>query len=300
MRRDLYQEVTNKIIAAITAGADGDNWSMPWHGSGAHGMPHNAVTGHRYRGVNVVMLWAQAQAAGHQVNQWASYKQWQSRGAQVRKAERGTLIIYYGATTVRDPSESGDDAERQIRFIKCSRVFNAAQVDGYELPQIERPDLAQRLSHAERFVNATGAEILYDQGQAFYAPSKDVIGMPAWDTFKDTAAATATENAYGTLFHELTHWTRHETRLDRDFGRKRFGDDGYAVEELVAELGAAYLAAALGIEAEPRADHAQYIEQWLRVLKNDKKAIFTAAARASDAADYLEGFQGLAGLANAA
>jgi len=295
-KRDLHQDVTNQIIRAIEAGACGDQWVMPWTAGAAGGMPHNATTGHRYRGVNVVMLWFEAQERAYPANQWASYKQWHGAGAQVRKGERGTLIVYAGQTVVRDPAEGGEENERTIRFLKCSHVFNAAQVDGYELPTVERPDLAERLAHAERFVTATGADIRYGQGRAFYSPSHDFVGMPDWDQFKDTDGATATENAYGVLLHELTHWTKHERRLDRDLGGQRFGDDGYAMEELVAELGAAYLCASLGIAAEPRADHARYIENWLGVLKADKKAIFTAAARASDAAEYLEAFQGLAAL----
>lgn len=284
MKRDIYSEITSKIIAQIEAGAG--KWRMPWTGQKG-GMPFNATTGARYRGVNVLNLWSTAGAAGYPTNAWASFKQWQARGAQVQVGQRGTLICYQGSTMVRDP---GADADRAIRFLKYSHVFNAAQVDNWDMPEVERPNLATRIENAERFVANTGAAIRFDQGRAFYSPAHDFIGMPGWSDFIPTDGATATENAYGTLFHELTHWTGADKRCDRTFG-KRFGDDAYAVEELVADLGSAFLCAHIGITAAPRPDHAQYLAHWLRVLKADARAIFTAAARASDAVEFLEGLQ---------
>jgi antirestriction protein ArdC len=141
------------------------------------------------------------------------------------------------------------------------------------------------VAHAEGFFTATGADIRHGGSSAYYTPSRDYIQMPAFEAFRDA------QSYYSTLAHECCHWTRHPSRLDRDMGRKRFGDEGYAREELVAELGAAFLCADLGLELEDRADHAAYISSWLEVLRNDKRAIFTAAAHAQRAADYLHALQ---------
>ena len=143
----------------------------------------------------------------------------------------------------------------------------------------------QRIAHAESFFAATGADIRHGGDRAFYAVQPDRVQMPPFETFRDA------ESYYATLAHECTHWTKHETRLNREFGRKRWGDEAYAAEELVAELGSAFLCADLGLTPEPREDHASYIENWLRVLKNDKRAIFTAAAHAERAAAFLHGLQ---------
>lgn len=292
-KRDLYQTVTDTIIRQIEAGAG--SWIKPWVGAD---MPHNATSGHEYRGVNILMLWASAAGNGYTCNEWASYKQWAAAGAQVKKGEKGTMIVYYGTATPKDACE-GEEAGKAFRFLKYSHVFNAAQVEGYQPKVAERPSLAQRLEAAEAFVAKTGAVVRFGGARACYVPSRDEIHMPDFAAFTDTMTGTATENAYGTLFHELTHWTGHDKRLAREFG-KRFGDERYAIEELVAELGAAFTAARLGIEAEPRADHASYLANWLQVLRNDKRAIFTAAARASEAAEYLAKLEAAAPLAIAA
>ena len=287
MSRNLHQEVTDRIVAAIEIGmADGNAWKMPWHHVGAIGYPSNAITRRAYRGVNVLTLMFTAAAAGYPTHQWATFKQWQERGAMVRKGEKGSQVVYYGTLNVRDADTSEDDG-KTVHFLKHSHVFNAAQVEGWEAPPIIMPDLAERIACAEHLVACSGAEIKYGVGRAYYQPAGDFIGMPAWEAFKDTATSTATEAAYGTLLHELTHWTGAEKRCNRDL-KNRFGSEAYAGEELVAELGAAFLCAKLGITAEPRIDHAHYIASWLEALKNDPRAIFTAAARASDAVEYLE------------
>lgn len=308
MTRDLYSEVTDNLVAQIEAGA-GD-WRKPWATQAAAGMPVNACTGHEYRGVNVLSLWGAGAAKGYPTAQWASFKQWIAAGAAVRKGEKGTLIVYAGAFTPKgaegasgagDASDVGQPtAEQRTRhFLRCSHVFNVAQVQaiegsGWTAPKApELPHLASRIDAAEAFVAATRATIRHGGDRAFFAPELDYVGMPERAAFRDTPTSTATENYYSTLLHELTHWTGHASRLAREFG-KRFGSDAYAAEELVAELGAAFLCAQLGIAATPRADHAQYLANWLRVLKSDKRAIFTAAARASDASDYLRNLQPVA------
>ena len=281
-KSDVYQRVTDTIVAAIERGA-GD-WSFPWSGRSA--VPTNAVTGHRYRGINVVSLWAASQEFGWP-GEWASYRQWQSRGAQVRRGERGSTVVFY--KTIE--KQTDDEEPERIYLARASTVFNAVQVDGYEPePVAERP-LFERIEHVERFVANTDAVIRHDGNRAYYRPSADHIQMPLAESFVGTDTSTAREGYYGTLLHELTHWSGHAKRCDRDL-RNRFGSEAYAAEELIAELGSAFLCAELGITPQPRLDHAQYIQSWLRVLKGDKRAIFTASSKASQAADYLASLQG--------
>lgn len=283
-KRDLYQEVTDQIIASLEAGLEGE-WEKPWVGRKG-GLPYNATTKRRYNGINVLMLWSSAMKQGFNTDAWASYKQWQERGAQVRKGQRGTMVVYVGKTTVERETSDGDTEEQTVTFLKSSVVFNVDQVEGFSIAQDPLPELATRLEHAEAFVANTAATIHYGGTRACYIPSIDQVNMPPVEAFTDTSTSTATEAFYGTLLHELTHWTGAKHRCAREFG-KRFGNDAYAAEELVAELGAAYLCAHLGITSEPRADHAKYIKSWLGVLRADKKAIFTAASKASEACDFL-------------
>ena len=285
MARDLYQEVTDSIIATIEAGAG--KWQMPW-ACQSGGLPTNAVTKASYNGVNILQLWSVAASKGYPTGIWATYKQWQSIGAQVNAGEKGAMVVFAGTGTAKP--EDGETSGRAFHFLKCSSVFNAAQVAGFDTLAPVRPALAVRIANADAFVAATGADVRYGNSRAFYSPSQDFIAMPGFDAFIDTDTASATENAYGILMHELTHWTSAKSRLDRELG-KRFGDDKYAAEELVAELGAAFLCAELNITPSPRPDHAQYLASWLKVLKSDKKAIFTAASAATKAAQYLRTLQ---------
>jgi antirestriction protein ArdC len=188
-----------------------------------------------------------------------------------------------------ETGDDGDEISREIPFLKGYTVFNCEQIDGlpeqfYARPAAP-PPVFHRIADAERFAAATGADIRHGGNMAFYAIDADRVQLPPFESFADP------ESYYATLLHELTHWTRHASRLAREFGRQRWGDEGYAAEELVAELGAAFLCADLAITPEPRGDHASYIANWLTVLKNDKRAIFTAAAHAQRAADYLHGLQ---------
>ena len=300
--RDIHQHVTDQIVSMLeTCGA----WERPWHRASitGDGLPVNAVTRQDYHGVNVLALWVTQMEKGYGANQWASYRQWQGRGAQVRKGERAAIVVFYktihaaitteGGNPVID--DDGNPATKTLYFARASSVFNAEQVDGYtvETAEVERPadkPLAERMDTAERFVGATRAVIRFGGNRAFYAPSTDQIQMPPVDAFRDTRASTATETYYGTLLHELTHWTGHPSRCDRKFG-SRFGDQSYAFKELVAELGAAFLCAGLGVSPAPREDHAAYLKHWLAILKSDKRAIFTAASTAQRAVDHLKGLQ---------
>lgn len=194
--------------------------------------------------------------------------------------------MFASKITRTETTEKGEDTERKIPFLKGYTVFNVEQIDNlpphFTAPAALTLDPVQRIAHAERFFAATGADIRHGGDRAFYAVQPDRVQMPPFETFRDG------ESYYATLAHECTHWTKHETRLNREFGRKRWGDEAYAAEELVAELGSAFLCADLGLTPEPRADHASYIENWLRVLK---RAIFTAAAHAERAAAFLHGLQ---------
>jgi antirestriction protein ArdC len=289
-RIDVYTQVTNNIIAAIEAGA-GD-WQMPWHRSGEGlNRPVNIDTNNAYRGINVVSLWVAAQARGFGTGTWGTYRQWQNNGAQVRKGEKASLVVFYKEFDVEETTDDGETEHGKRLMARASWVFNADQVDGYAAPPLPTPkDPVQVLDEAERFIAGTGAIVHHGGSRAFYRPSDDIIQMPERERFLGSATSSATESYYATLLHELTHWTGHDRRCDRQFG-KRFGDDAYALEELVAELGAAFLCADLGVTLTPRPDHAAYIDNWLKVLKADKKAIFTAASQAAKATDYLGGLQ---------
>ena len=290
-RIDVYTQVTNNIIAAIEAGA-GD-WQMPWHRSGEGlNRPVNIDTNNAYRGINVVSLWAAAQGRGFSTGTWGTYRQWQNNGAQVRKGEKASLVVFYREFEVEDWNDETGETERGKRLMaRASWVFNADQVDGYAAPSLPEPkDPVQVLEKAERFIAGTGAVVRHGGSRAFYRPSDDIIQIPERERFLGSETSSATESYYATLLHELTHWTGRDRRCDRQFG-KRFGDDAYAMEELVAELGAAFLCADLGVTPTPRPDHAAYIDNWLKVLQADKKAIFTAASQAAKATDYLGGLQ---------
>jgi len=200
--------------------------------------------------------------------------------------------------TRTEMNADGEDVEREIPFMKGYTVFNCEQIEGlpaiyYAQPENPLP-LAERIEHADRFMTSTGAVIRHGGNMAFYAPGPDHIQLPPFEAFKDK------ESYYATGCHELCHWTKAPHRLNRDFGGKRFGDTGYAREELVAELGAAFLCADIGITPDIRADHADYIGHWLNVLREDKRAIFSAAAHAQRAADYLSGLQPSTASTNAA
>ena len=287
-RADIYQRITDQIAAAIEAGAG--TWQMPWH-PGADGaapvLPTNAATSKPYRGVNTIVLWAAAQAAGYPGAVWATYRQWAELGAQVRKGERASPVVFWKISDTdeqEDAEDGAEDGRRSRVFARGYSVFNAAQVDGYEAPALPVLPEAERIDHAEAFFAALGADIRHGGSRACYVPSLDQIRMPPFAAFRDPVAY------YATLAHEATHLTGHPSRCARDL-RGRFGEEAYAAEELIAELGAAFVCADLVLASEPRPDHAAYVASWLRVLRGDKRAIFTAAAKAQQAADWMHAQQ---------
>ena len=287
-RFDIHQLITNQIIAAIENGAG--EFRLPWHRSAGNIMrPVNIASKNAYRGVNILTLWAAADASGYSSGTWGTYKQWAEAGAQVKKGEKASYVVFYKEITVA--SDDSDDAETRL-FARATPVFAAEQVDGFEAPFIETPvTVVLPIEQAEVFVARTGAIVHHGGGRAFYRPSTDSIQLPPREAFIGSPTSTPAEAYASTKLHELIHWSSAETRCNRQLG-KRFGDDAYAMEELVAELGAAFLCADLGITDASRADHAQYLDSWLQVLKADKKAIFTAASKASEAVAFLTGLQG--------
>lgn len=282
-RFDIHQHITNQIIAAIEQGTS--EFQLPWHKHrGDIFRPRNVTTKQLYRGVNVLALWAASEQRGFSSGTWATYRQWASIGAQVRKGEKSTYIVFYKQLATNEETD-------ETRLIaRASPVFAAEQVDGYA-PEAASPAApVNPIESAEHFVTATQATIVHGGDRAFYRRTTDDIHLPNRDAFTGTATISPTESYYATLLHELTHWTSHASRCDRELG-KRFGDQAYAMEELIAELGAAFLCAELGIASETRPDHAQYLSGWLKVLADDKRAIFTAASKASAACDYLRSLQ---------
>jgi antirestriction protein ArdC len=290
MRRDIYQSITNQIVAELEKGVR--PWFKPWNADHAAGRITGPLraNGIPYQGINVLMLWSQAVAKGYAAPLWMTFKQALDLGAHVRKGEHGSLVVYADKITRKETDvETGNESERSIPFMKGYSVFNVEQIDGlpehYYAKPAPRIEIVQRIERAESFFAATGAAIQHGGNQACYIPSRDHIRMPPIEAFRDA------ESYYATLAHEATHWTRHSSRLDRDFGRHRYGDEGYAREELVAELGSAFLSSDLDLTPAVREDHAAYIASWIKVLKDDKRAIFNAASHAQRAADFLHGLQ---------
>lgn len=287
-RGHLYDEVTAQIIAQLEAGCF--PWVQPWASASvsggrlAPGLPRNAVTGRSYSGVNVLILWGAVIESGYPSQGWLTYRQAAEAGGNVRRGERGVTVVYADRFTPEAEKErareSGGDA-RSIPFLKRFTVFNVAQCEGLReglgadpAPLPER----QIAPLGDAVIKASGVEFHVGGDKAFYAPGADYVQVPPALAFHDTI------NWYRTALHELTHATGHASRLGRNL-TNAFGSKDYAREELIAEMGSAFLCAALGIE--PTVRHADYIGAWLEVLREDNRAIFRAASAASKAADWL-------------
>ena len=279
--RDLYSEVSARIVAQLERGAA--PWVKPWSATPGQNTPCNAATNRPYSGCNVILLWL-TRDRGWATPRFLTFKQALDAGGHVRKGEHGTKVFFVKQLQVRD----GDGEEADTRLIPMMReytVFNVDQCDG--LPnsilagkpmRVRNPDIRDEL--ADDFLRSTHADIREGHGEAYFVPSHDFISMPAFQAFKGA------DHFYNVAFHELTHWTGHKLRLDRDL-KHRFGARDYAAEELVAELGAAFLCAEFSFDGDVR--NAGYIAKWIELLKADKRALFTACSKASKAADYLRG-----------
>src|SRR5271154_3487525 len=285
-RKDVYSRITSQIVASLENGVR--PWIRPWNAEHAAGritrpLRHN---GQPYSGINVLALWASAMVQNFAAPIWVTYRQATELGAQVRKGEKGSLVVYANSITrTEHDDKTGEDAEREIPYLKGYTVFNVEQIDGlpeiYHAKAVPTLDPVPRIERVEKFFAAMNATIKHGGNRAYYTQELDYVQMPDFVAFKDA------ESYYATLAHELTHWTKHPARLARDLGRKSWGDSGYAAEELVAELGSAFVCADHNLPQESREENAAYIASWLQVLKSDSRAIFTAAAHAQRAADYL-------------
>jgi antirestriction protein ArdC len=285
---DTYERVTTIIIEGLERAKakrdSGQAWKCPWQNTAGNGTPIS-LHGRPYRGMNFVLLSMLAPVYPSQL--FGTYRGWQEKGAQVRKGERGNLVILWKQLEKKDPDTGETES---YWYVRGFTVFAAEQVDGFDLEKhfadqvAKMPNVAERLETAEQvmaaYCQAETLQVRHGGNQAFYSIDKDFVQMPLREQFHST------EGYYATLAHELAHSTGHEKRLKREFG-KRFGSDAYAFEELVAELSASMTCAVLQIEQTPREDHADYIESWLRVMKEDKKAVFTAASKAQHASDMI-------------
>lgn len=278
----LYRRITAEIIRAIEEAPEGA-YQMPWHRNTADGFPQNAFTGHPYHGFNTLSLWAAKDLRCYPTSLWATYRQWQELGAQVKRGEKSVPVLFFKREEVREP-ETSSEPPRSI--LKVFSVFNADQVDGWRPEEISEGGMISRIDEAEQFIASIGASVRFGGTSAYYSRTTDHIQMPPRGSFVGTDTSTATESFYAVLFHEHVHWTGHETRLDRDLSG-RFGEDSYAMEELVAELGAAFLCAELRIADAPRQDHALYMRSWLPVLREKPSALIIAASSAMKACRFL-------------
>jgi antirestriction protein ArdC len=292
MRQDLYQTVTDRIIAELEQGIV--PWVQPWQAtSGGPGisLPTNASTAKRYSGINILLLWDRQTRANFRADKWLTYKQAQGLGGNVKRGEHGTTIYFadkFIPQKERERAAGADDKACAVYFLKAYTVFNVEQCENLPANLMPSPvelvtenTMPGLVAAADALVKATGADFRIGGDRAFYAPSQDFIAIPS------PAAYGETINWYRTAFHELGHWTGHEKRLNR-LEHTAWGSPTYAREELVAEMSAAFTCAALGIT--PTVRHADYIGSWLQTLKEDNKAIFRAASAASKASDFVLAF----------
>jgi len=289
-KKDIELNFTNKIVEMLET-AEKKNIAPLWHKSTANGMPLRA-NGQQYKGVNVLMLWLDMMVNGWSSNTYMTFKQANTLGAKVKKGSESTSVVFYKSLPITEKDANGVETTKTIPMLKSYNVFNLDQIEGLpekfsvECKLEDYEPLVGRNELADKYIENTGAKITYGGNRACYIPSIDAIRVPQFEDFKTV------EGFYSVALHELVHWTMTKERCDRNMeGSKRFGGKGYATEELVAELGACFGLARLGIATEPRQDHANYIANWLTALKNDKKFIFTASAKASQAIDYLDTLQ---------
>ncbi len=275
---DLHQQITDRILEAMeTAQATGKRlWgSQP-------SLPLNFATGKPYTGINTLILWAAGLKHGYASPYWLTYKQAAEQGGQVRKGEHGELCVFYKPWETEQTNDTGETETKRGAVLKSFRVFNLDQIDGITAPAREERPAFVALQEAERILAASPAPIHLGGTQAYYHLATDTIHLPERERF------TSPEAFYSVALHELTHSSGHPSRLDRTFG-KRFGDEAYAMEELVAEMGSAFLNAELGIINATLEDHADYLASWVKILKSDRKAILTAAAQAAKAQAFIRG-----------
>ena len=279
MSNDLREKITNRLIELIEAGVQ--KTGSLWIGQNLS-TPKNFITKKRYKGINTLSLWVEAKEKGFKSNFWLTYKQAESLGGKVRKGEKAVTCVYYKVVDKTKKSEiNGEDVDSTFFLMSPFWLFNLDQIDGIEVPeQAVAVSEFTPIEAAEKLIQSTGAVINFNGNSAFYRPSTDEITLPKKEDF------TSENNFYATALHELGHWTGHESRLKRDF-TGTFGTESYAFEELVAELSAAMTMAELGLNEATMEHHADYLQSWLKVLKNDKTALFKASSLAQKATDCI-------------
>jgi antirestriction protein ArdC len=278
----LYESVTSRIIDEMKNGTV--PWTKPWRSGKTVGvMPMNAMTGRSYNGINIPLLWHSADVHGYPTHGWLTYKQALAAGGQVRKGEKSTTVVFTKKLRIKDKDT---DEDKQIGMLRTFAVFNEAQIDNLHIAAPDVKEKPETLTSVDQFIAATKADIRPGGDNACYVPSRDFIALPPIESF------VSVESFYATALHELGHWTMPKHRCDREV-TGRYGSKGYAAEELVAELTAAFLCAHLGIKGELR--HADYIANWIELLKEYPRVMFAAASKASQAADYLRKFSDVTG-----
>jgi len=278
-RRDLYQEVTDKIVAALEKGVA--PWVRPWRKLGAQGDLRNAATDRPYSGVNVMLLSLAMDVGGYDDPRWLTFRQTLKLGGSVRKGEKGTLVVLWKPIEVCAANADGKKRTKTVPVLRHYTVFNVRQCDGLDLPPngFDLLPEPQRDKTCEAFLKSTGADIRHGGSEALYRRRPhEYVQLPQPKAFADMGAY------YATAFHELVHWTGDEARCARTFG-KRFGDDAYALEELVAEIGSAFCCRRFQVDGTLR--HPEYLHSWLTVLKSDRHAITRAASMARKACEHL-------------
>jgi len=271
-RVNLYQEITDRIIHEMEQGVD--SWQKTWGST----MPRNLSSKRDYSGINTFLLWLEQRDNGYATGDWLSFRQAKAMGGTVKKGEKGTRIVFFKRLEKEIQNEHGDTELKQTLMAKYSHVFNISQIDG--LDQQKLMEAQQEHQEAQVLIDDSGAEVI--GGQPSFSPKEDVIRMP------DKASFNTLDDYFATALHELVHWSGHKNRLNRDFESSRqWGDEAYAAEELVAELGSAFLSAKCGIQG--RLQHAEYLNSWIKVLQHDNRAIFTASSKAREAAEYIHG-----------
>ena len=288
---DLYTEVTNQIITALEAGTT--PWVCPWDREHGSLMPTNLTTGRRYRGINVLLLNLRQIAGGFPTNRWLTFQQAHMLGAHVHRGESGTRIVFFkllerddisapdGVNVGRFHAANDEPSRKVIPLLRSFTVFNEAQVEGLPAhltwPPTPQPE-GDAHAAAEALLAQSGAVIQHGGSRAFYSPSLDLIQMPPAEFF------VSFERYYSTALHELTHWTGHPGRCGRTLANRQH-IEAYAFEELVAEMGSAFLSSHCGLQGQLH--HASYIASWLEALRNDKRLVFSAASLAQKAVDFL-------------
>lgn len=296
MKQDIYETITNQIIEELEKGVAPwvNDFQMP------NIMPHNCVTGREYSGVNILILWFTKQQRGYLSDCWLTFNQANSLNLTVTKGEKGTKVCFVKTVERKDDgsmpdvqSDEQQDNRKVVPIMRSYTVFNLDQLSGDQdtldslKPSLTEPREKGLLNYddVKLFASKIGANISFDGSIPCYYPSLDKVSMPPIEYCHPNLSKKEAEAVYfATALHEFTHWTGHKTRLARDFSGK-FGKASYAAEELVAELGASFLCAHLGITGNLQ--HANYIASWLKLLKDDKRAIFHASSKAQQATTYL-------------